>query len=72
MAGGPSQLELFTPKPKLNELSGQVIPESFVEGKRFAFLPKDATLLGCQRKFLRHGECGAILSESLPAPGSGR
>ena len=66
MAGGPSQLELFTPKPKLNELSGQVIPESFVEGKRFAFLPKDATLLGCQRKFDRHGECGAILSESLP------
>jgi hypothetical protein len=66
MAGGPSQLELFTPKPKLNELSGQVIPESFVEGKRFAFLPKNATLLGCQRKFARHGECGAILSESLP------
>ena len=28
MAGGPSQLELFDPKPKLQELHGQVIPES--------------------------------------------
>src|SRR4051794_34689226 len=28
MAGGPSQLELFEPKPKLQELNGQVIPES--------------------------------------------
>ena len=66
MAGGPSQLELFTPKPKLNELSGQVIPESYVQGKRFAFLPQDATLLGCQRNFTRHGECGAHVSEALP------
>jgi hypothetical protein len=66
MAGGPSQFELFTPKPKLNELSGKVIPESFVEGKRFAFLPRDAKLLGCERKFARHGESGAVVSELLP------
>src|SRR5262245_3930486 len=33
MAGGPSQLELFDPKPKLCEMEGQVIPESFVSGK---------------------------------------
>ena len=38
MAGGPSQFELFQPKPKLQELSGQVIPNSFMEGKRFAFM----------------------------------
>ncbi|MCA9029372.1 MAG: DUF1501 domain-containing protein, partial [Planctomycetaceae bacterium] len=31
MAGGPSQLDLFDDKPKLRELSGKVIPESFVE-----------------------------------------
>src|SRR4051794_37160598 len=30
MAGGPSQLELFDYKPKLQELDGQVIPESYV------------------------------------------
>ncbi|MBW8885304.1 MAG: DUF1501 domain-containing protein, partial [Planctomycetia bacterium] len=34
MAGGPSQFELFTPKPKLQELDGQVIPQSFVANKR--------------------------------------
>src|SRR5262245_39500450 len=35
MAGGPSQLELFDYKPKLIELNGQAIPQSFIEGKRF-------------------------------------
>ena len=45
MAGGPSQLELFDPKPKLQELNGQVIPESYVKGKRFAFIKADAKLL---------------------------
>lgn len=66
MAGGPSQLDLFDDKPKLRELSGKVIPESFVEGKRFAFLPKDAKLLGTQRKFDYHGESKAHISELLP------
>src|SRR5512146_2692428 len=37
MAGGPSQLELFDYKPKLVELNGEPIPQSFLEGKRFAF-----------------------------------
>ena len=66
MAGGPSQLELFDYKPKLQELNGQVIPESYVKNKRFAFIKKDAKLLGTQRKFARHGQCGAELSELLP------
>ena len=55
MAGGPSQLELFDPKPKLQELDGQVIPESFVANKRFAFIKGDAKLLGTKRKFAQHG-----------------
>src|SRR5919106_611054 len=38
MAGGPSQLELFDHKPKLIELNGQPIPESYVKDKRFAFM----------------------------------
>ena len=66
MAGGPSQLELFEPKPKLQELSGQVIPESYVKGKRFAFIKSDAKLLGTVRKFAAHGESGAVISECLP------
>jgi hypothetical protein len=66
MAGGPSQLDLFDYKPKLQELNGQVIPPSYVENKRFAFIKKDATLLASPRKFSRRGESGAEMSELLP------
>lgn len=66
MAGGPSQLDLFDPKPKLQELDGQVIPQSFVENKRFAFLKKDAKLLGSRRKFSQHGQSAQTISELLP------
>jgi hypothetical protein len=65
-AGGPSHLDLFDDKPKLRELDGQVIPESYVEGKRFAFIKQDAKLLGCGRRFAKHGECGTEISELLP------
>lgn len=70
MAGGPSQFELFDPKPELQKLSGQPIPESFVKGKRFAFMntfAKDRPkLLGTRRKFAKRGKCGAWVSECLP------
>ena len=66
MAGGPSQLEMFDFKPKLQELEGDVIPESYVEGKQFAFLKKDAKLLGTRRKFKRHGESGIEISDAIP------
>tara|TARA_R110002111_G_scaffold256015_1_gene322682 strand:+ start:24290 stop:25717 length:1428 start_codon:yes stop_codon:yes gene_type:complete len=66
MAGGPSQLEMFDFKPKLQELEGNVIPESYVEGKQFAFLKKDAKLLGTRRKFKKQGESGAMVSDVIP------
>ncbi|HVA45415.1 MAG TPA: DUF1501 domain-containing protein, partial [Pirellulales bacterium] len=66
MAGGPSQLELFDYKPKLQELDGQVVPESYVKNKRFAFIKLDAKLLGTRRKFARYGQSGAELSELVP------
>jgi len=66
MAGGPSHLELFDPKPELNKLDGQPPPESFTKGKRFAFLKPGAKILGCKRKFGRYGESGMTLSELLP------
>jgi hypothetical protein len=66
MAGGPSQLELFDYKPKLQELDGQVVPPSYTKNKRFAFIKGDAKLMGTRRKFARHGQCGAELSELLP------
>jgi len=66
MAGGPSQLELFDFKPKLQELDGQVVPPEFTKNKRFAFIKGDAKLLGTKRKFARHGQSGAELSDLLP------
>src|SRR5262245_20386969 len=63
MAGGPSQLELFEPKPKLQELTGQQIPESFVANKRFAFIKQDAKLMGTKRNFAQHGASGQTISE---------
>jgi hypothetical protein len=66
MAGGPSQLELFDYKPKLQALHGKPVPQSYLEGKRFAFLKPNATLLGTKRKFAQHGASGAELSELLP------
>jgi hypothetical protein len=66
MAGGPSQLELFDYKPKLRELHGQVIPPSYVENKRFAFIKQDATLLGTNRKFHCRGDVGVEMSELMP------
>jgi hypothetical protein len=68
MAGGPSQLELFDYKPKLIELNGQPIPQSFIEGKRFAFMGTShgTKLLGTRRQFKQHGKCGAWVSEMFP------
>lgn len=66
MAGGPSHLDLFDEKTKLKELDGQVIPKSYVEGKRFAFIKQDAKLLGSRRKFFKCGQSGNVISECLP------
>ncbi len=70
MAGGPSQLELFDFKPQLQAYSGQPIPDSFVKGRRFAFMDtftrQRPKLMGTTRRFARHGESGAWVSELLP------
>src|SRR5438045_4139556 len=63
MAGGPSQLDLFDPKPKLAAMHGKPTPASFLAGKRFAFLKGTPNLLGSQRKFAKHGKSGAVISE---------
>jgi Protein of unknown function (DUF1501) len=70
MAGGPSQLELFDYKPELQKRNGQPIPDSYLAGKRFAFMDTFARekpkLLATRRTFTRHGECGTYVSSCLP------
>jgi len=66
-AGAPSQLDLFDPKPKLNELHGKPLPAEMLEKVRFAFIKKEsAVLLGSGRKWSKYGECGMDFSDFLP------
>jgi hypothetical protein len=67
LEGAPSQLDLFDPKPKLNELHGQKLPDSMLQKVRFAFIQKDtARLLGSPRPFQKYGPSGMDLSDYLP------
>lgn len=69
MAGAPSQFDLFSHKPRLNELNGKPPPAGLLDGKRFAFLQKDtAVLLGTDpsRTFAPQGQSGMRLSNLLP------
>ncbi len=67
LEGAPSQLDLFDPKPKLNELNGQKLPDSMTEKVRFAFIQKEgARLMGSPRTFKKYGQCGMDFSDFLP------
>ena len=71
MAGGPSHLETFDPKPKLAEMHGQPMPESFTKGKQIAQLQgQKLTCYGPQLKFRRFGKSGVELCELFPQIGS--
>ena len=70
MAGGPSQFETWLYRPELARLHGQPTPDSFLEGKRFAFMESftkvKPKLLGPTRKFKQHGQSGTWVSEVFP------
>jgi len=65
MEGGPSHLDLFDPKPALQKLAGQPMPESF--GKPITAMGTASnTLLGTRRKWDRHGQSGIWVSDWYP------
>lgn len=66
MAGAPSQLELFDYKPELQKMNGQDCPESFLKGKKFAFIRGVPKMLGPQASFQQYGQSQAWVSEHLP------
>jgi hypothetical protein len=65
MAGGPSHLETFDPKPLLSKLHGQRRPAEFGTAK-YQFVQKDARLLGTARKFRKCGQSGLEVSDLFP------
>ena len=65
MAGGPSHIETFDPKPLLNELSGQSRPKEFGEAK-YQFVSSTSKLLGTKRTFKKYGRAGIDVSDLFP------
>ena len=68
-SGGPSHLETFDYKPKLNQLQGQQLPDSVQQGQRLTGMSAFQTaipLAGSAYKFSQSGNCGAWFSELLP------
>ena len=68
MEGGPSQVDLFDPKPELQRLAGQPVPASFhtenlitAQGAK----PSDG-LFPARRAFKQHGQSGLWVSDWLP------
>ena len=71
MAGGPSQLETFDPKPKLAAMHGQPMPESLTKGQQLAQLQGQELLCHApQFKFQKFGRGGVEISELFPHIGS--
>jgi hypothetical protein len=66
MAGAPSQLELFDYKPELAKRDGQLCPEEYFKGERFAFIKGHPKLLGTMYEFGQYGPSGAWFSCLLP------
>ncbi|MEO7652929.1 MAG: DUF1501 domain-containing protein [Bryobacteraceae bacterium] len=66
MEGGPSQMDLFDPKPGLQKWHGQPLPESMTKGLRLAFIKPTAKVMASPRVFTKHGQSGMELSDYLP------
>ena len=71
MAGGPSHLETFDPKPKLAEMHGQPMPESFTKGQQLAQLQgQKLTCFGPQHKFAKFGRNQTEICDQFPLIGA--
>lgn len=65
--GGPSQVDLFDPKPALQKYHGMPYPGGDLE---VHFDKQKGNVLGSPYKFVKQGQCGMELSELLPHLGS--
>jgi hypothetical protein len=67
--GAPTHVELFDWKPRLREMHGRPVPESYFAGRRFSTMtgsPQGKLLLAPVEPFHRHGRSGAWVSNFLP------
>jgi len=69
MSGGPSQMDLWDPKPMLTKLNGTELPDSVRQGQRLTGMSGNQSslpLAGSAFQFAPHGEAGIEVSELLP------
>ncbi len=64
MYGGPSQVDLFDPKPMLNKFHGKTMPG--IGKDRLFKVRNPGPLLGSSRRFLKHGNSGLEISDLFP------
>lgn len=70
MEGGPSQLDLFDPKPELAKWDGKPLPASLTKDLQLAFIKPTAAVLASRREFRPHGQSGMEISDYLPHLGT--
>ncbi|MEQ8766402.1 MAG: DUF1501 domain-containing protein [Planctomycetota bacterium] len=68
MAGAPSQIDLFDPKPQLEKLHGQPLPKEISKGQRVTTMTRGRAHNVCASifRFAPQGESGLVMSELLP------
>jgi hypothetical protein len=66
LEGGPSHIDLFDPKPLVNELAGKPAPDSFVGNLITAMGETRSPILACKRQWKRCGQGGLWMSDWIP------
>ncbi|MXY71371.1 MAG: DUF1501 domain-containing protein [Acidobacteriia bacterium] len=66
MAGAPSQMDLFDPKPGLQKWHGQPLPPSMTADLKLAFIKPTAKVLASPRSFSQCGQSRTEISDYLP------
>ena len=66
MEGGPSQYELFDPKPELEKWDGKSLPPELTKDLKLAFIKPTAKVMASRSKFQPYGQSGMELSELWP------
>ena len=69
MQGGPSQMDLFDYKPRLEKSSGEPVPFELPKNREVPGIA-NARLMGPIAPFVRRGESGLMMSEMLPHLGN--
>ncbi len=66
MEGGPSQMDLYDPKPGLQKWHGKPLPPEMTKDLKLAFIKPTAAVLASPREFKQFGQSGMFFSDYLP------